>query len=93
MASGVGRETDWKAVRQSFVLQDWIAVKTLVEAIRELTGVLRTIVKPHKHVGNCEFCKAPSIEAKFRLMEAAYHEDMDEVYRRLAKLETKCLNP
>ena len=62
-------------------------MKTLVEAIRELTAVLRAHAKPHKHVGgNCEFCKAPSIEAKFRLMEAAYHEDMNEVYIRLAKL-------
>jgi len=69
-------------------------VKTLVEAIRELTAVLRTHIRPHKHVGgNCEFCKAPSIEAKFRLMEAAYHEDMVEVYIRLAKLEAKCLKP
>ena len=68
-------------------------MKTLVEAIRELTGVLRAHAKPHKHVGNCEFCKAPSIEAKFRLMEAAYHEDMTEVYIRLAKLEAKCLKP
>jgi hypothetical protein len=69
-------------------------VKTIVEAIRELTSVLRTHTKPHKHTGgHCEFCKAPSIEAKFRLMEAAYHEDMAEVYQRLAKLEAKCLNP
>jgi hypothetical protein len=69
-------------------------VKTLVEAIRELTGVLRTQAKPHKHVGgNCEFCKAPSIEARFRLMEATYHEDMNEIYARVAKLEAKCLNP
>jgi len=69
-------------------------VKTLAEAIRELTAALRAHAKPHKPIGgNCEFCKAPSIEAKFRLMEAAYHEDMDEVYRRLAKLEAKCLNP
>ncbi len=69
-------------------------MKTLVEAIRELTGVLRTQAKPHKHVGgNCEFCKAPSIEAKFRLMEASYHEDMNEVYARVAKLEAKCLKP
>jgi hypothetical protein len=67
-------------------------VKTLVEAIRELTGVLRAHAKPQKHVGNCEFCKAPSIEAKFRLMEAAYHEDMAEAFTRLEKLETKCLN-
>jgi hypothetical protein len=64
-------------------------VETLVEAIRELTGVLRAHTKPHKHTGNCEFCKAPSIEAKFRLMEAAYHEDMSEVYQRLARLENK----
>ena len=69
-------------------------MKTLVEAIRELTAVLRTQAKPHKHGGsNCEFCKTPSIEAKFRLMEAAYHEDMNEVYQRLAKLEAKCLKP
>ncbi len=69
-------------------------MKTLVEAIRELTGVLRTQAKPHKHVGgNCEFCKAPSIEARFRLMEATYHEDMNEIYARVAKLEAKCLNP
>ncbi len=65
-------------------------MKTLVEAIRELTDVLRAHAKPHKHVGgNCEFCKAPSIEAKFRLMESAYHDDMSEVYHRLAKLELK----
>ena len=69
-------------------------MKTLVEAIRELTGVLRTQAKPHKHGGgNCEFCKAPSIEAKFRLMEATYHEDMNEIYARVAKLEAKCLKP
>ena len=68
-------------------------MKTLAEAIRELTAVLRAQAKPHKHVGNCEFCKAPSIEAKFRLMEAAYHEDMAEVYIRMAKLEAKCLKP
>ena len=68
-------------------------MNTLAGAIRELTGVLRAHTKPHKPVGNCEFCKAPSIEAKFRLMEAAYHEDMAEVYIRLAKLEAKCLKP
>jgi len=68
-------------------------VKTLVEAIRELTVVLRAHAKPHKPVGNCEFCKAPSMEAKFRLMETAYHEDMNEVYARVAKLEEKCLKP
>ncbi len=69
-------------------------MKTLADAIRELTAVLRAHAKPHKHVGgSCEFCRAPSIEAKFRLMEAAYHEDMAEVYIRLAKLEAKCLNP
>jgi len=68
-------------------------VKTLVEAIRELTSVLRTQTKPHKHGSNCEFCKAPSIEAKFRLMEATYHEDMNEIYARVAKLEAKCLKP
>lgn len=68
-------------------------MKTLVEAIRELTSVLRSHSKPHKHSADkCEFCKAPSMEAKFRLMEAAYHEDMQEVYHRLAKLEAKCLN-
>ncbi len=66
-------------------------MKTLVEAIRELTSVLRAQTKPHKHVGNCDFCKAPSIEAKFRLMEATYHEDMNEIYARVAKLEAKCL--
>ncbi len=67
-------------------------MKTLVEAIRELTSVLRIQTKPHKHGGgNCEFCKAPSIEAKFRLMEATYHEDMNEIYARVAKLEAKCL--
>jgi hypothetical protein len=64
-------------------------MKTLVDAIRELTGVLRAHVKPHKHVGNCDFCKVPSTEARFRLMEASYHEDMDEMYQRLAKLEAK----
>jgi hypothetical protein len=68
-------------------------VRTLVEAIQELTGVLRANTKPHKHVGNCDFCKAPSIEARFRLMESSYHEDMNEMYRRLAKLEAKCLKP
>ncbi len=68
-------------------------MRTLVEAIQELTGVLRANTKPHKHVGNCEFCKAPSIEAKFRLMEAAYHEDMTEAFTRLEKLEAKCLKP
>jgi hypothetical protein len=69
-------------------------VKTLVEALRELTVAIKAQTKPHKHTGgHCEFCKAPSIEAKFRLMEAAYHEDMAEVYTRLAKLEAKCLKP
>jgi hypothetical protein len=68
-------------------------VKTLVEVLRELTVAIKAQTKPHKHIGNCEFCKAPSIEAKFRLMEAAYHEDMTEVYIRLAKLEAKCLKP
>jgi len=68
-------------------------VKTLAEAIRELTAVLRAQSKTNKPVGNCEFCLAPSIEAKFRLMEAAYHEDMAEAYTRLAKLEAKCLKP
>lgn len=68
-------------------------MKTLVEAIRELTISIRSQHKPHKHTSNnCEFCKYPSIEARFRLMEAAYHEDMQEVYQRLAKLESKCLN-
>ena len=68
-------------------------MKTLVEAIRELTVVLRAQSKTNKPVGNCEFCRAPSIEAKFRLMEAAYHEDMAEAYTRLEKLEEKCLKP
>lgn len=67
-------------------------MKTLVEAIRELTVALKLQHKPHKHTSNCEFCKCPSIEARFRLMEVAYHEDMNEVYERLAKLEAKCLN-
>jgi len=66
-------------------------MKTVVEAIRELTVALKVQHKPHKHTSNCEFCKCPSIDARFRLMEAAYHEDMDEVYRRLSKLETKYL--
>ena len=35
----------------------------------------------------CEFCVGPSLSAKFRLMEAAYHEDMHEVYERLARIE------
>ena len=35
----------------------------------------------------CDFCQAPAIEARFRLMEAAYHEDMQEVYKRLSMLE------
>lgn len=39
---------------------------------------------------NCDFCKAPALEARFRLMEAAYHEDMAEVYKRLDELEEKC---
>ena len=64
-------------------------MRTLVEAIRELTVAIKAQHKPHKHTSNCEFCRAPSIEAKFRLMEAAYHEDMQEVYQRLAKLELK----
>ncbi len=68
-------------------------MKTLAEAIRELTAVLRAQSKTNKPVGNCEFCLAPSIEAKFRLMEAAYHEDMADAYTRLAKLEAKCSKP
>ena len=68
-------------------------MKTLVDAILELTAVLRAQAKPHKHVENCHICLVPSIEAKFRLMEAAYHEDMNEVYQRLAMLEAKCLKP
>jgi len=39
---------------------------------------------------NCDFCKAPALEARFRLMESAYHEDMAEVYKRLDELEEKC---
>jgi len=69
-------------------------VKTLVEAIRELTSVLRARAEPHQHVGgHCELSKCLSIDTRLRLMEAAYHEDMAEVYIRLAKLEAKCLNP
>lgn len=41
---------------------------------------------------NCDFRKAPALEARFRLMESAYHEDMAEVYRRLDELEEKCKN-
>ena len=67
-------------------------VKTLVEALRELTVAIKAQAKPHKHsICHCDFCKAPSIEAKFRLMEAAYHEDMTEVYQRMTKLEARCL--
>jgi hypothetical protein len=66
-------------------------MKTLVEAIRELTVTLKAQHKPHKHTSSCDFCKCPSIEARFRLMEAAYHEDMAEMYQRLAKLEAKYL--
>lgn len=36
----------------------------------------------------CEFCQAPALSAKLRLLEAHYHEDMTEVYRRLEQLET-----
>lgn len=67
-------------------------MRTLVEAIRELTVAIKAQHKPHKHTSSCDFCKYPSIEARFRLMEAAYHEDMNEVYQRLTKLEAKCLN-
>jgi hypothetical protein len=41
---------------------------------------------------NCESSKCLSIDTRLRLMEVAYHEDMAEVYQRLAKLEAKCLN-
>ena len=37
---------------------------------------------------SCDFCQAPSLSARFRLMEAAYHEDMTELYQRVKALET-----
>ena len=37
---------------------------------------------------SCDFCQVPMLSAKFRLMEAHYHEDMAEVYERLKNLET-----
>ena len=64
-------------------------MKALVEAILELTSV----IKENKQLnGNCELSKCLSIDTRLRLMEVAYHEDMKEVYQRLAKLEAKCLN-
>lgn len=39
---------------------------------------------------NCDFCQAPALLARFRLMESSYHEDMAEVYKRLDELEEKC---
>ena len=64
-------------------------MKTLVEAIMELTSVIKENKQLH---GNCELSKCLSIDTRLRLMEVAYHEDMKEVYQRLAKLEAKCLN-
>jgi hypothetical protein len=64
-------------------------MKAIVEAIQELTSV----IKENKQLnGNCELYKCLSIDTRLRLMEVAYHEDMKEVYQRLAKLEAKCLN-
>lgn len=40
----------------------------------------------------CDFCQAPALLVRFRLMESAYHEDMAEVYKRLDELEEKCQN-
>lgn len=64
-------------------------MKTLVKVIRELTVAIKSLYKLHKHTSNCGSCKCPSIEVRFRLMESAYHEDMNEVYQRLTKLELK----
>ncbi len=36
----------------------------------------------------CDYCLAPAIAAKLRLLEAHYHEDMMEVFDRLTNLET-----
>ena len=37
---------------------------------------------------SCDFCQAPALSARFRLMEAHYHEDMAELYQRVKALET-----